>query len=257
MVNEVLTKPQKLLIILSGLFVSSIIVAELIGVKLFSLEDSLGIEKFSFSIFGTDNLSLVLSVGVLPWPVIFILTDVINDYYGFKTVKFISIASVFFILLAFVVLSIAINASPDTVWWQTSKSSIGIPDMNLAFKTIFDQGRNIIFASIIAFLIGQLADALIFRQIKKITKDKYIGLRATVSTLASQLIDSLLVTLIAFYLLADMPFQMALALALAAYIYKFIVAVLSTPLLYVVHFFIEKYLGKELAVALRQRELNT
>lgn len=95
MVNEVLTKPQKLLIILSGLFVSSIIVAELIGVKLFSLEDSLGIEKFSFSIFGTDNLSLVLSVGVLPWPVIFILTDVINDYYGFKTVKFISIASVF------------------------------------------------------------------------------------------------------------------------------------------------------------------
>lgn len=256
MTNEILTKPQKLLVLLSGLFVSSIIVAELIGVKLFSLEDSLGIDKFSFSILGTDNLSLVLSVGVLPWPVIFILTDVINDYYGFKTVKFISIASVFFILLAFILLSIAINVSPDAIWWQSSKATSGISDMNLAFKVIFDQGRNIIFASIVAFLIGQLADALIFRQIKKITKDKYIGLRATVSTLVSQLIDSLLVTLIAFYLLSDMPFQLALALALTAYVYKFFVAVLSTPLLYVVHFLIEKYLGKELAVAMRKQEFD-
>jgi uncharacterized integral membrane protein (TIGR00697 family) len=253
--NQHLTKPQKLLILLSGLFVSSIIVAELIGVKLFSLENSLGIEKFSFSILGQDNLSFVLSVGVLPWPIIFILTDVINDYYGFKTVKFISISAVFFILMAFLILSLAIHVSPDDVWWQTSKSGQGINDMNLAFSAIFDQGRNIIIASIIAFLIGQLSDALIFRQIKKITKDKYIGLRATISTLVSQLLDSLLVTLIAFYLLSDMPFKLALALAIAAYIYKFIIAILSTPILYLVHFFIELYLGKNLAREMRERDL--
>jgi len=253
--NQHLTKPQKLLILLSGLFVSSIIVAELIGVKLFSLENSLGIEKFSFSILGQDNLSFVLSVGVLPWPIIFILTDVINDYYGFKTVKFISISAVFFILMAFLILSLAIHVSPDDVWWQTSKSGQGISDMNLAFSAIFDQGRNIIIASIIAFLIGQLSDALIFRQIKKITKDKYIGLRATISTLISQLLDSLLVTLIAFYLLSDMPFKLALALAIAAYIYKFVIAILSTPILYLVHFFIELYLGKNLAREMRERDL--
>lgn len=251
-----LNKPQKLLILLSGLFFSSIILAELIGVKLFSLENSIGIDKFSLSLFGQDNLSFVLSVGVLPWPIIFILTDIINDYYGFKTVKFISFSAVFFILITFLVLSLAINVSPDDFWWQTSKAQQGIPDMNLAFSAIFNQGRNIIIASIIAFLIGQLADALIFRQIKRITKDKYIGLRATISTLISQLLDSLLVTLIAFYLLSDMPFKLALALAIAAYIYKFIVAILSTPFLYLVHYFIEQYLGIETAKTMRENSIT-
>lgn len=253
--SQILSKPQKLLLILSGFFISSIIVSELIGVKLFSLEDSLGIDKCSFSILGQDNLSLVLSVGVLPWPIIFILTDIINDYYGFKTVKFISIASVFFILMAFILLSFAINASPDAAWWQTSKTEMGISDMNVAFNAVFGQGRNIIIASVIAFLIGQLADALVFRKIKKFTKGKYIGLRATLSTLISQLLDSLLVTLIAFFVLSNMPFALALALALTAYIYKFIIAILSTPILYVVHFIIEKYLGKEKAYAMRQKDL--
>jgi uncharacterized integral membrane protein (TIGR00697 family) len=255
MINH-LSKPNKLLLVLTGLFIASIIVAELIGVKLFSLEDSLGIPKFSFSLLGQNDLSLVLSVGVLPWPIIFILTDVINDYYGFKTVKFISVTSVFIITISFLIISLAIQVSPDTGWWQTSKADMGISNMNTAFLAIFDQGRNIILASVVAFLVGQLVDALIFRQIKKITKDKYIGLRATVSTLVSQLIDSLLVTLIAFYLLADMSFQMALALALTAYIYKFTVAVLSTPILYGVHFIIKKYLGHDVAQSMRMQAIN-
>jgi uncharacterized integral membrane protein (TIGR00697 family) len=154
------------------------------------------------------------------------------------------------------IISLAIQVSPDTGWWQTSKVDMGISNMNTAFLAIFDQGRNIILASVVAFLVGQLIDALIFRQIKKITKDKYIGLRATVSTLVSQLIDSLLVTLIAFYLLADMSFQMALALALTAYIYKFVIAVLSTPILYGVHFIIEKYLGSDVAQSMRMQAIN-
>jgi len=251
-----LTLPNRLLLLLSGLFITSIVVSELIGVKLFSLEDSLGIQKFSFSLLGQNNLSLVLSVGVLPWPIIFILTDVLNDYYGFKTVKYISLISVFFVIVAFLILSLAIQTSPDMSWWQTSRIDKGISEMNTAFESIFDQGRHIILASVVAFLVGQLIDALVFKQIKKITKDKLIGIRATVSTLISQLIDSLLVTIIAFYLLAGMSFQMALALALTAYIYKFFIAIFSTPILYGVHFLIEKYLGKEEAIKMRQEAIN-
>ena len=110
---------------------------------------------------------------------------------------------------------------------------------------------NIIVGSLTAFLIGQLVDAFVFRRIKRATGDRRIWLRATGSTLISQLIDSVVVTYVAFWIFKDMSFAMATALVLTAYAYKFIVAVVSTPLIYVVHAGIERYLGKERAHALR------
>ncbi len=245
----------KLFVFLSGMFISCIVVAEIIGGKLFSLEETLKITKFSFSFLGEKNLSLTLSVGVLPWPIVFILTDIINDYYGIKAVRFLTYVSVVLISLSFLLISLSVNVSPDLSWWTYSQTQKGVPNMNLAFIAVFGQSLNIIFASIIAFLIGQLIDSLIFKKIKQQTGDKYIWLRATISTLGSQFIDSIAVTLIAFYVLSTMSFSMALALAFTAYIYKFIVALLCTPLLYVVHFLIETYLGKETATQMRKNSI--
>ena len=247
-----LTPPIKLFVFLCGLFISSIVVAELIGGKLFSLEESLGLSKLNFSFLGQENLSLTLSVGVLPWPIVFIITDIINDYYGFKAVRFVTLISTMFISIAFLLVSFAIHTSPDTSWWLYSQTQHGVSNMNDAFKVIFGQSTNIIFASIIAFLIGQLTDALIFKKIKQKTGEKYIWLRATTSTLFSQFIDSIVVTLVAFYLLSTMSFAMALALACTAYLYKFIIALFSTPILYLVHFFVEKYLGEKTAMEMRK-----
>ncbi len=250
-----LTKSVKLLVFLSGLFVACIVTAELIGVKLFSLEDTLAISRFNFSFFGENNLSLNLSVGVLPWPIIFILTDVINDYFGLKTVRFISIIAVIFIVIVYAILFLALHTSPETSWWLHSQQKINVPDMQSAFSAIFGQGMNIIFASVIAFFIGQLVDGFLFQFLKRKTGDKWIGLRATGSTLVSQFIDSICVTIIAFHFLSTMSFPMALALACTAYVYKFAVAILSTPLLYLVHFIIEKYLGKENAKQMRAENI--
>lgn len=236
---------------------ASIVLAELIGVKIFSLENSLGIKPFSFSFFGEHNLSLNLSVGVLPWPIIFILTDVINDYFGLKTVRFISIIAVVFVSVAFLILYIAIHTTPESSWWIGSNTQNGVPNMQNAYQSIFGQGMNIILASILAFFIGQMIDAFIFQNIKKITKDKYVGLRATVSTLVSQLMDSVVVTVVAFYFLSNMSLGMALALAFTAYMYKFCMALLSTPILYAVHYIIEKYLGKEQAKLMREEAMLT
>ncbi|MFA9290589.1 MAG: queuosine precursor transporter [Solirubrobacteraceae bacterium] len=248
----VLDNPQsKLFLFLSGLFISSILLAELIGVKLFSLEETLGFTKFAFTILGEKDLSLTLSVGVLVWPIIFILTDIINDYYGFKAIKFLTIISVIHIAIVFVLIFFAIKVSPDNDWWNTSQKENGILNMSIAFNAVFGQGLNIIIASIIAFLIGQIIDAFVFKKIKQKTGNKFIWARATTSTLISQFIDSIIVTIVAFYALSNMPLNKAIALAITAYFYKFIVALLSTPLLYFIHFLIEKYLGKELALKMK------
>ena len=254
--NVLHQRSTRLFVILGALFVSCVIIAEMIGVKLFQLEDVLGWERLNMSLLGQDGLSLVLSVGVLPWPIIFILTDVINDYYGVKGVRFLTLLTVGITSFAFLVFYLAISLPPDNGWWIGSGSDRGVPDMQAAFANIFGQGMNIIIGSLTAFAIGQLADAYVFRWIKSLTGDRRVWLRATGSTLISQLIDSFVVTYVAFWLFRDMTFAMASALAITAYMYKFVVAVISTPVIYLAHWCIALYLGKEEADQLRHTALQ-
>lgn len=257
MIHSILAdKPTRLFLILAGFFVANALIAEMIGVKLFQLETLLGLSKADFSLLGQEHLSFVLSVGVLPWPIVFIMTDVINDYYGVRGVRFLTLLTTGLIAFAFVVLYLSIHMPPELNWWITSSAPQGVPDMQAAFTSIFGQGMNIIIGSLTAFLVGQLVDAFTFRRIKRITGDKRIWLRATGSTLVSQLIDSVVVTYVAFWIFKGMSFPMATALVLTAYCYKFIVAILSTPLIYVVHAAVERYIGKERAHAMREAALR-
>ncbi|MCB0766362.1 MAG: queuosine precursor transporter [Flavobacteriales bacterium] len=249
-------KANRLFVILAACFIANALLAEMIGVKLFQLETAMGLSKADFTILGQPHLSFVLSVGVLPWPMVFILTDVINDYYGVRGVRFLTLLTAVIIAFAFVVLYLAIAMPPDRGWWVASGAAHGVPDMQAAFANIFGQSMNIIVGSITAFIIGQLADAYIFRRIKRVTGDRRIWLRATGSTLVSQLIDSVVVTYLAFWVLRDMPFPLATALVITAYTYKLVVAVLATPLIYLAHALIERYLGREKAHAMRADALR-
>jgi uncharacterized integral membrane protein (TIGR00697 family) len=139
----------------------------------------------------------------------------------------------------------------------TALASTGVPDMQAAFTAVFGQGMNIIIGSLAAFLVSQLVDAMVFRRFKRWTGEKNIWLRATGSTLVSQLVDSLCVVWIAFALFRGMPMAQATALALTSYAYKFLVAVLSTPLLYLGHGIVERWLGKELAQRMRSDALQS
>jgi queuosine precursor transporter len=254
--NIIGDKSTRLFLILGGFFIANAIIAEIIGVKIFSLEDTLGIEKANFSLFGTDNLSFSLSVGVIPWPVIFVMTDIINEYYGVKGVRFLSFLTAGLIAFAFFVFYFAIRTSPDTGYWLSSNQEFGVPDMQAAFVAIFGQGMNIIVGSLAAFLLGQLTDAFVFRRIKFLTGEKRIWMRATLSTLVSQLIDSFVVTYIAFYLFRGVSIGQCTAWALTAYAYKFTIAVLFTPVVYVIHWVAERYLGTELARKMKADALS-
>ncbi len=242
------TKESRLLLILGSFFVANAILSEFIGVKIFSVEQTLGFKKLDINLFGVPDLSLNMSAGVLTWPIIFIMTDIINEYFGVKQVRFLSILTSILIGFAFMIVYFAIKLQPSEFWVNQNLNAQDI-NMQTSFEAIFGQGMWIIVGSITAFLIGQMIDVLIFHKIKKITGEKSLWLRATGSTLISQFIDSFVVIFIAFYLnpAYQWSWQMVAAIGLVGYTYKFVVALLMTPILYGVHRVIDGYLGKDLA----------
>ncbi len=253
--NIIKDKGTRLFLILGGFFVANTLVAEVIGVKLFSLEKTLHLDPANMTLLGESGLGFTLTVGVLIWPVVFIMTDLINEYYGVKGVRFLSILTSIIIIFAFLVFYGAIHLAPDNYWIGSQKEN-GVPDMQAAFAQVLGQGMNIIFASLTAFLVGQLADATVFKKIKQITGEKGIWMRATVSTLVSQLIDTICVSYIYLYFSLGFSFPRVTAIALTGYVYKFSVAILCTPIIYLVHHLIEEYLGKSKAAEMKKAALQ-
>lgn len=256
MKNVVVNKGTRLYIMLGGFFVTNALVAEFIGVKIFALEDTFGWQPFNWNLFGQQG-SLMFSAGVLLWPLVFIMTDVINEYYGKRGVKFLSYLTAGLILYAFLMIFLAIDLAPADFWVEVN-ASIGVPDNQKAFASVFGQSNWIIVGSLIAFLIGQIIDAWVFHRVRVFTGDKRIWIRATVSTIVSQFIDSFVVLYVAF-VLGPQQWEIPLFLAVGTvnYAYKVGMAILLIPLLYIAHFIIDGYLGKTYADKLRKEAINS
>lgn len=239
-------KPTILFISITAFFVANALIAECIGGKIFSLEKIFGITPANFTIFGQSGLSFNLTCGVLLWPLEFIITDIVNEYYGPKAVRRISFTAVLLIAYAFVMFFLAIKI-PAADFWIGSKSDAGISNMQTAFTGVFGQGMWIILGSLVAFLVSQIVDVTVFHKIKKITGEKWVWLRATGSTVISQLVDSFVVLFIAFKIGNGWSWQLVLAICLVNYTYKFLMAIILTPLIYLLESVIENYLGHETA----------
>jgi uncharacterized integral membrane protein (TIGR00697 family) len=175
---------------------------------------------------------------------VFITSDIINDYFGKKGVRFISFTTAVFIAFSFLIIYTATVLVPADFWVEVNKGNENF-NINTAFARIFRQGLGIILGSLSAFLFSQIIDALVFERIKSRTGSKHIWLRATGSTLISQFIDSILVIGIAFYLFGNWTFSQWMNVSFNNYLYKFVVAILFTPLLYLAHWLIERYLAQD------------
>ena len=245
-------RKTNLFIILSGIFLTNAIVAELVGVKIFSLESTLGLSPAQIPLMGNFVLDFNLSAGVVLWPVVFITTDIINEYYGKKGVRTISFFTVACISYVFLVIYAVTELAPADFWLEVnSQDEAGRPfDIDFAFDKVYTQGLGIIIGSLVAFLIGQLLDVAVFHRLRRITGSGKIWLRATGSTLVSQLIDSYIVLFVAFYVFGNWPIEQVIAVGIVNYTYKFVVAIAITPLLYVAHYIIDDYLGKEVSEAM-------
>lgn len=247
MIHSILKdKPTKLFLVFTAFFVANALIAECIGGKIFSLEKLFGQQPLNLTLLGQSGLGISLTCGVLLWPLEFIMTDIVNEYYGPRAVKRISYIAVGLILYAFLMFYVAMGV-PAADFWYGSGVQDGIPDMSKAFNGIFGQGMWIIAGSLTAFLVSQIVDVTVFQKIKKITGEKKIWLRATGSTLVSQLVDSFIVLFIAFKIGKGWSWQLVFAICIINYAYKFTMAIILTPLIYLVEHRIEKYVGKETA----------
>lgn len=210
------SKQELVYMILAGIFITNAVVAELIGSKIIQIGP------------------FVMSIGIIPWPVVFLTTDIINEHYGRAGVRKLSFITASLIAYAFIILFVAIKI-PAAVGISTVSDE--------QFYAVFGQSLWIIVASLIAFILSQLIDVYIFWLLRDKTGAKMIWLRSTGSTVISQLIDTFVVLGIAFWLPGKMTLPVFLNAALTGYTFKLAIAVVLTPLIYVGHGLIERYLG--------------
>lgn len=225
------TRREWLFIALAGLFITNAVTAELISNKLIDI-------PISFSLFGGEFGPFVTIIGVLPWPVVFIVTDLINEFYGKQAIRRLSwitsalIAYCFIIVLISMTIPANTAISPDTA-------------TDAEYNKVFGQSRFVIVGSIVAFLFSQILDATLFAWIKKKTGNKMIWLRSTGSTVVSQLFDSYIVLYIGFILPGTLSLDAFWKIAPTNYFLKLLIAISLTPLIYLGHWAIRKYLSRE------------
>jgi uncharacterized integral membrane protein (TIGR00697 family) len=237
-------KKNRLFVVLCGIFLTNALLAEMIGTKIFSAEETLGLEPAHLNILGFV-MDFNLTAGVVIWPIVFVTTDLINEYFGKPGVKRISYLTAMLIAYSFVIIFLSIEL-PPAQWWLDAN---GIDpngnkfNIDYAFSKIFGQGLRIIVGSLTAFLLGQLIDVFVFQKLRYLTGSKMLWLRATGSTIVSQFVDSFVVLFIAFY--GVFTNKQIIAIGITNYIYKFMIAIALTPLIYLGHMLIDRYLGKE------------
>lgn len=201
-------RKQHLYLWLAGLFVAALLTADLIGGKVFRVG-------------GID-----LSVGMLAFPLTFVLTDVLNEFYGpqgARRVTFLGLGAAVF-ALAIINVAIALPTSPES------------PLGGDAFRTVFGWSGRLYVASLSAYVVGQLLDIAVFSSLRRMTRHRLLWLRATGSTLASQLVDTLVVNFVLFTGTKSPEF--ILGIARNSYLLKIAIAVALTPLIYAIHAFV-------------------
>ncbi len=217
-------RSHKIFAWMTAIFVICLVIADLTGAMLFSF-------RLSFL-----KEPVLLSAGIIPFPVTFILTDLLNEFYGKEGARFVTWIGFGMCLLTATLLFVGGKLPVDAHTF--------IP--KATFMVISNQYMGMFVASLVAYLIGQMLDIQVFHLFRAVTKHRFIWLRATGSTVVSQLFDSLIVSFIAFW--GQMPFHDIMRLAMGNYSWKFIISVGITPLLYLGHILLKKLMPQQEAL---------
>tara|TARA_B100000614_G_C14516561_1_gene480791 strand:- start:16 stop:720 length:705 start_codon:yes stop_codon:yes gene_type:complete len=205
---------QKLYFFLSSIFITALVVSNLIFQKFFSWY------PFNFEVFGIKLFEL--SVGVLPYPITFLITDIISEIFGKRKANQVVVMGILASIF-----SIGLLLLGDVL---PASSSSPIDDKT--FNLVFSASPLAVLASMSAYLIAQFLDIRIYHFWKQLTQGKYLWLRNNFSTFSSQIIDS--TTVIALLCIFDiLAWDLFLGLVLSSITFKIVVAVIDTPLLYI------------------------
>jgi uncharacterized integral membrane protein (TIGR00697 family) len=225
----------QLYVYLAAIFVSSLILGDLIGGKAISTEISLGSLRYSQP----------MSVGLFAFPVTFLLTDAVNEFYGKKGARFLTFLGMWMAIFSFVVLNVA----------QAPRAEPNSYFRDVEFDKVFGIGGRLFIASVLAYLVGQFLDIHVFQFWKALTRSKHLWLRATGSTLASQIADTVIINFLFWFVIPRMvgdvarPLDWVAKKAFGEYVLKFFIALGLTPLVYALHGVISRRLGIEPAPA--------
>lgn len=233
----VLTPPQKLYVTCAAVFLTALVVAEATASKFFTAFEL----PFAITLFGMEFTRVTMTAGVIAFPITFIITDVLNEYYGKRGIRYVTFVGMAMIVFEFVLLYVALAVPVDP----------SSPVPQAAFEQVFGNSLRVIVGSLTAYLVGQLVDITLFHWLRQLTNGRALWLRATGSTFGSQFIDTFIVLIVAFA--GQLAIQEILAITLFNYAYKFVIAVVITPVIYMVHWAMDAYLGHDTAEALIER----
>ncbi len=230
----VLSRPQKLYVVCAAIFITALVIAEATASKFFTAFAL----PVPVTILGLEFTEVIMTAGVIAFPITFIVTDLVNEYYGKAGIRFVTFVGMAMIVFEFALLQAAM-AVPTA----------GIsPVPAEAFDVVFGATGRIILGSLTAYVVGQLADIALFHWLRRLTHGRHLWLRATGSTFGSQFLDTAIVLSVAFA--GRLALGEIVAITLFNYAYKLVIAVVITPLIYAAHWVIDRYLGDELAEAM-------
>jgi len=204
-------RKQRFYVWLTAIFVAALVTSDLIGGKV-------------FRVWGLD-----LSVGMIPFPLTFLLTDIINEFYGTEGARRVTFVGLGVALFVFAIINIAI-------YLPTSPES---PMHGDQFRAVFGWSVRLYIASLTAYVVGQLLDISIFFSLRKLTGHRFLWLRSTGSTVLSQAVDTLVVSFVLFSGTKSTSF--ILHIARNSYIVKLALAIGLTPLIYLGHALLRRH----------------
>jgi hypothetical protein len=213
----------RLFVVLAGVFCTALVVGDILSVKLFEVR--------------LGPLVSVMSVGIVLFPVTFVLTDTLHEFYGKKAARFVTWAGLGMAVFAFAAIYLVLGID----WAPLTRTADYRGTVESSFNNVFGGSQRILLASMVAYVIGQLSDITLFHLLKRRTHNRMLWLRATGSTVVSQLIDTVVFQSVAWA--GVLPSQVITGIILSSYAVKLLVAVGLTPIIYGVHALVERWLG--------------
>ncbi len=239
---------ERVYLVLAGTFVTLLVLTNIVGTKLFS---------------SPLNPEWALTTGILTYPFTFLATDIVSEVYGKKRADFMVVVGFCMSMLMLLILQMAMRVPPHPAWvtdmgffadgWRAGADmpeQTGLQGYQHAFESVFAVNGILLFGSMLAYATAQLTDNFLFHSLKRLTHGKYLWLRNNASTWVSQLVDTLIVNSILFYLGFGMELMLGLQIMMVIYLHKVIIAALDTPLVYLGVYLVRKAVGEEAEPAL-------
>jgi len=217
------------------LFITIIVLTNIIGVKLFEILPNLSENSF----FGGP---ITLTTGIITYPLTFLITDIVCEVFGKKKANHMVLTGFIASIMSLLFIKIAVILPGSDVWINSSLGYKSIDDMQSAYESVFTLPGFLISASMLAYLVSQLIDVRIFHYLKKITNEKKLWLRNNVSTIFSQLIDTIIVNIIFLYFGLNLELGVIFKIIIATYVFKIFIAAIDTPLVYLGVFFTKRFI---------------